>query len=247
MQPHRVFQTPSARGALQPRSARKSAFAGRSPNPAPPPQRVHKLRQLFAFPSNSRHSNHLPPRAAFSPAALRLPAVYNVASGGLRESEFRPEERASGHTCPVHPWLTLLVSTKPSEFPGHACPEWVRYGRNYASTPDRIDMGAWVGRQQAFAVIAKKCSAAQALSLKQMKESCSYEKFGLSWDDFCQQHAGISRVHADRIIRRYEEFGEACFRLSSLARISPEGYREIADLRGRQLHRNRWPPGAHRS
>ena len=89
-------------------------------------------------------------------------------------------------------------------------------------------MGAWVARQQAFAVIAKKCSAAQALSLKQMKESCSYEKLGLSWDNFCQQHAGISRVYADRIIRRYQEFGEACFRLSSLARISPEGYREIA-------------------
>ncbi|MGO9261710.1 MAG: hypothetical protein ACLQU1_36220 [Bryobacteraceae bacterium] len=97
------------------------------------------------------------------------------------------------------------------------------------TTPDWIDMGAWVGRQQAFAVIAKKCSAAQALSLKEMKEARGYEKLGLSWDDFCQQHAGISRVHADRIIGQYDEFGEAYFRLSSLARISPEGYREIID------------------
>ena len=96
--------------------------------------------------------------------------------------------------------------------------------------PNWLEMGAWVGRQQAFAVIAKKCSAAQALSLKQMKESCAYEKFGLSWEDFCQLHAGISRVHADRIIGQYEEFGEAYFRLSSLARISPENYREIAGL-----------------
>jgi hypothetical protein len=64
-------------------------------------------------------------------------------------------------------------------------------------------MGAWVGRQQAFAVIAKKCSAAQALSLKQMKETRSYEKLGLSWDDFCQRHTGISHRHADRIIRQY--------------------------------------------
>ncbi len=77
------------------------------------------------------------------------------------------------------------------------------------TTPDWIDMGAWVGRQQAFAVIAKKCSAAQALSLKEMKEARGYEKLGLSWDDFCQQHAGISRVHVDHIIRQYEEFGEA--------------------------------------
>jgi hypothetical protein len=44
----------------------------------------------------------------------------------------------------------------------------------------------------------------------------------------CRRHTGISRVHADRIIRQYEEFGKTCFRQSSLARISPEGYREIA-------------------
>ncbi|MGO9257581.1 MAG: hypothetical protein ACLQU1_14905 [Bryobacteraceae bacterium] len=66
-----------------------------------------------------------------------------------------------------------------------------------------------------------------------MKETRCYQKLGLSWDDFCRQHTGISHRHADRIIRRYEEFGEACFRLSSLARISPEGYREIADNVGR--------------
>ncbi|MGO9254931.1 MAG: hypothetical protein ACLQU1_01305 [Bryobacteraceae bacterium] len=97
------------------------------------------------------------------------------------------------------------------------------------ATLDPFEMGAWVGRQEAFAVIASKCSAAQALSLKQIKESRSYEKLGLSWDGFCQQHTGISHRHADRIISRYDEFGEAYFHLSSLARISPEGYREIID------------------
>jgi hypothetical protein len=78
-----------------------------------------------------------------------------------------------------------------------------------------VDMGAWVGRQQAFAVIANKCSAAQPLSLKQMKETRGYQKLGLSWDDFCQQHTGIRHRHTDRIIRQCEEFGKACFRLSS--------------------------------
>ena len=74
------------------------------------------------------------------------------------------------------------------------------------ATQDFIYMGAWSGRQQAFAVLAK--------------ETRCYEKLGLSWNDFCQQHSGMSRVHAVRIIRQYEEFGEAYFRLSSLARIS---------------------------
>lgn len=91
-----------------------------------------------------------------------------------------------------------------------------------------VDIGAWVGRQQAFAVIATKCSSAQAQSLKQVKESRSFEKLGLTWKDFCTQYAGISRVHADRVIQQYQEFGEAYFRLSEIARISPETYRQIA-------------------
>jgi len=91
-----------------------------------------------------------------------------------------------------------------------------------------IDIGAWIGRQQAFAVIANKCSAAQALALKQVKETRAYEKVGLNWEDFCREFAGISRTHADRIIDQFNEFGDNYFRLSSLARISPDTYREIA-------------------
>jgi hypothetical protein len=94
-------------------------------------------------------------------------------------------------------------------------------------TPD-WDAGAWAGRQQAFALIANKCSAAQALCLKQMKESGYHEKLGLTWDDFCRQHTGLSRSQADRLISQYGEFGEAYFRLSSLARISVEDYRQLA-------------------
>ena len=89
-------------------------------------------------------------------------------------------------------------------------------------------MGAWVGRQQAFAVIANKCSAAQALSLKQMKETRSHEKLGLSWARLLPAPRRHQPRPTDGTIHRYEEFGDACFRLSSLARISPDYYREIA-------------------
>jgi len=91
-----------------------------------------------------------------------------------------------------------------------------------------IDAGAWVGRQQAFAVIANKCSAAQALCLKQVRETRLFEKVELTWEEFCKEYAGISRENADRLIRQHEEFGDAYFRLSEIARISPEVYREIA-------------------
>jgi hypothetical protein len=91
-----------------------------------------------------------------------------------------------------------------------------------------IDAGAWVGRQQAFAVIANRCSAAQALCLKQVREDRLYEKVELTWDEFCKEYVGISRAQADRLIQQHEEFGEAYFRLSEIARISPETYRKIA-------------------
>jgi hypothetical protein len=91
-----------------------------------------------------------------------------------------------------------------------------------------IDAGAWVGRQQAFAVIANKCSAAQALCLKQVRETRLYEKLKLTWEEFCKEYAGICRAQADRLIQQHEEFGDAYFRLSEIARISPETYRQIA-------------------
>jgi hypothetical protein len=91
-----------------------------------------------------------------------------------------------------------------------------------------IDAGAWVGRQQAFAVIANKCSAAQALCLNQVRESRLYEKLELTWEEFCKEYAGISRSQADRLIQQHEEFGEAYFRLSEIARVSPETYRQIS-------------------
>lgn len=106
-----------------------------------------------------------------------------------------------------------------------------------------IDAGAWVGRQQAFAVIANRCSAAQALCLKQVRENRLHEKVELTWEEFCKEYAGISRAQADRLIQQHQEFGDAYFRLSEIARISPETYRKIAgqvseeglDFDGRKL------------
>lgn len=93
---------------------------------------------------------------------------------------------------------------------------------------DQLESGAWVGRQQAFAVIASKCSAAQAAALKEIKQSRAYEPLGLTWQEFCPEYVGMTRERADALIRQFDEFGEAYFRLSQIARISPETYRQVA-------------------
>ena len=91
-----------------------------------------------------------------------------------------------------------------------------------------IEAGSWVGRQQAFAIVASHASAAQAASLKEMRSSRAFERVGMTWDQFCPEYVGISRTHADRLIDQYDEFGETYFRLTQLARISPQAYRQIA-------------------
>jgi len=90
-----------------------------------------------------------------------------------------------------------------------------------------FDVGAWIGRGQAFSFVANHCSAAQAECLSRIRKDGLYKALNLTWDEFCKQYAGTSRAHADEIIRRLEEFGAAYFRLSEIIRISPQSYRAI--------------------
>ena len=91
-----------------------------------------------------------------------------------------------------------------------------------------VALGTWLGRRQAFGLIANRCSAADAECLKNMRESEDYKKLGLTWDEFCEQRAGVSRVYADRLIRYLDEFGANYFRLAEVMQVSAETFRLIA-------------------
>jgi hypothetical protein len=91
-----------------------------------------------------------------------------------------------------------------------------------------LTLGTWLGRHQAFGLIANQCSAGDAECLKIMRENEVYKKLGLSWEEFCLGHAGVSRVYADRLIRYLEEFGANYFRLAEVMQISAETFRLIA-------------------
>ncbi len=99
-----------------------------------------------------------------------------------------------------------------------------------------FDLGVWIGRGQAFSFVVHHCSAAQAECLTRIRKEGLYKALNLTWDEFCEQHAGASRAHADDIIRRLEEFGAAYFRLSEIVRISPQSYRAMqAAVKGEAL------------
>src|SRR5690349_10495956 len=106
-----------------------------------------------------------------------------------------------------------------------------------------FEVGTWLGRHQAFGLIASKCSAADAHCLREIRDNKLYRALGLTWEEFCIRHAGVGRQAADRIVERLEEFGEAYFNLSQILPIHPAGYRELAsnvtgnvlELDGRQI------------
>jgi len=90
------------------------------------------------------------------------------------------------------------------------------------------DLGQWMGRKQAFGLIAGKAAAADVECLRRIRDDKLYRAKGVGWTGFCKEYVGITRAYADRLIRQLEEFGPNYFHLSQVARISPETYRRIA-------------------
>lgn len=96
-----------------------------------------------------------------------------------------------------------------------------------AEVMDMQDVLIEIGRQQAFGYMASKGAAAQAQILSKIKRQKSYKRLGMTWDDFCMHHAGMSRPTAEAMIKRLEEFGATYFQLSEVVRVSPDTFRQL--------------------
>jgi hypothetical protein len=90
-----------------------------------------------------------------------------------------------------------------------------------------LELGVALGQQHAFAVVAGRCSAAQAETLRRIREEKLYLKCAPIWKEFCPRYLGMSSSHADRIINLLEEFGPKYFAVSQLTRVSADVYRAI--------------------
>src|SRR5262249_50285798 len=102
-----------------------------------------------------------------------------------------------------------------------------------------FDLGRLLGRREAFNIVAARCSAAEAVALRQMREDRLYLNQAKDWEEFCTKYLHMSKDSANRIIRYLDEFGPAYFEVSQLTRISPATYRAIAPaIRDQALHHN---------
>ncbi|HTS28283.1 MAG TPA: hypothetical protein VMH81_20560 [Bryobacteraceae bacterium] len=98
-----------------------------------------------------------------------------------------------------------------------------------ATIDEAFDVGTWVGRRQAFALVAGRCSAADAEILFEVREKKLFRKIEQTWEDFCNKRLGLTRSYVDRVIRQSRELGPNYSKLNSFARIKPAEYlRQIA-------------------
>ena len=92
---------------------------------------------------------------------------------------------------------------------------------------DALEMGKWLGRREAFSLVAGRCSAADAQCLRDLRESKKYKELGLTWEQCCKQKPGICRSVADQHIRNLDDFGADYFVIAQVTGISANEYRRI--------------------
>jgi len=90
------------------------------------------------------------------------------------------------------------------------------------------ELNQLLGERRAFSRIADSCSAADAQRVRRMRDERMYRSKKVNWSQFCTQYLDIGKSEANRIIQRFEEFGQSYFDVSRIVRISPESYRAIA-------------------
>jgi hypothetical protein len=92
-----------------------------------------------------------------------------------------------------------------------------------------VELGKWVGRREAFGLVAGRCAAADVESLQSIRDGRLYEKLGVSWDEFCARYLHIPRRTVEREIGYLRRFGPEFFTLRQLARLNVREYAEIAE------------------
>jgi hypothetical protein len=112
-------------------------------------------------------------------------------------------------------------------------------GREKMKLTEESQLWRLLGRREAFGIIAARCSAAEAVQIKEIRDTKAYLTMAKDWPEFSKVHLHMSYDNANRIIRNLEEFGPAYFEVTQFTRISPTVYRAIApSIRDQALHHN---------
>jgi hypothetical protein len=69
------------------------------------------------------------------------------------------------------------------------------------SEPDllSLDLGRWMGRREAFGLMAGRCSAADAENLRRIRDEKLYKRLKCTWAEYCMRHLNVERRSVDRL------------------------------------------------
>src|SRR6185369_13952738 len=98
------------------------------------------------------------------------------------------------------------------------------------ATPDEqqvLELGMVLGQRRAFAMVAGRCSAAEAECLRKIRDEKTYLKFAPNWAEFCERQLKISKRTADRAIALLKKHGPLYFETAALTGITPAEFERI--------------------
>ncbi len=189
------------------------------------PENIHKLRKNLHL-SNSRCSNHLPSRPVFSPP----PSAGPPDTMWLREGFARAiSPRGKGFRTHLSgsPLVNSFGFNKALRI-SRTCMSGMGSLRKKSPKNPRLDRHG-LGRPPAGLRRHRQQMLRRSGAVPEADEG---DPLPRETRLVLARLLPAPRRHqprpTDGTIHRYEEFGDACFRLSSLARISPDYYREIA-------------------
>src|SRR5687768_541189 len=85
-----------------------------------------------------------------------------------------------------------------------------------------------LARSQSFGTAGGRCTAADAVCIRRMREEKLFKQRADTWESFCPKFLGITKTHANRIIRWLDAFGPNYFAIAEITPIKPDQYRAIA-------------------
>src|SRR5437660_689434 len=91
-----------------------------------------------------------------------------------------------------------------------------------------MELGILLGRTQAFATVAGRCTAAQVDAMRSMRDSKLYLSAAANWGEYCSNVLKMTGRNANLLIGYLNEFGPGYFDLAQLTGITPAAYRSIA-------------------
>ena len=95
--------------------------------------------------------------------------------------------------------------------------------------PKKLSVERWVGRREAFGMIAGRCSAADAECLRQIRNQKLYLEVAPNWDEFCRVHLKGSRKKFDTAIRQLDQHGPQFFPATQMMRLTEAEYVTLKD------------------